>query len=268
MIHQNISIKSDLSAWWLIFSGDQLLQVEQSPGLPMCGWKDLSFVHAYEENVIQIGVYQQRPCYLVDLNHEQPQQDIAELNSLRSLLLQVDPQLFNIASRAWQVALFLRTHKFCGQCGNTMENVGWELAMQCHRCQHRTYPRVSPCIIVAIRKHNQILLAQGKHHKNGFHSTLAGFVESGESLEQAVHREVMEEVGIKIKNLQYFSSQPWPFPHQLMCGYLAEFDSGEIQIDEKEIASADWFEFDDLPLIPPKFSIAGHLIEATVSNLY
>ena len=95
------------------------------------------------------------------------------------------------------------------------------------------------------------------------YSTLAGFVESGETLENAVHREVFEEVGVKVKNLRYFGSQPWPFPHSLMCGFLADYDSGDIKIQEREIVDAQWFGFDDMPNIPPVFSIAGQLIEAT-----
>ena len=170
---------------------------------------------------------------------------------------------FPLVSRAWQVALFLRTHRFCGQCGSKMTRVDWELATHCHHCQHRCYPRISPCIIVAIRKGDQILLAHGRHHKNAMYSTLAGFVESGETLEQAVHREVFEEVGVRVENLRYFGSQPWPFPHSLMCGFLADFKSGDIKVDEKEILAADWFSMDELPNIPPVFSIAGQLIQQT-----
>jgi NAD+ diphosphatase len=98
-------------------------------------------------------------------------------------------------------------------------------------------------------------------------STLAGFVESGETLEQAVHREVFEEVGIKVKNLRYFSSQPWPFPHSLMVGFLADYDSGEINVDGHEILEAHWYPFDDLPNIPPHFSIAGQLIAQSIKDI-
>ena len=97
------------------------------------------------------------------------------------------------------------------------------------------------------------------------YSTLAGFVESGEDLEQAVHREVFEEVGVKVKNLQYFGSQPWPFPHSLMIGFIAEYDSGDIKCQENEIDDAQWFDAECLPNIPPRLSIAGKLIEKTLS---
>ncbi|MDN4502105.1 NAD(+) diphosphatase [Alteromonadaceae bacterium BrNp21-10] len=262
MIVQNLKIPADQSAWWFVFSGNQLLQVESTPGVIQACRQELDFIHPYIADAVQVGHYQDSPCYLIDFNAEEPQYPSAELAGLRDLLIKVDIELFHIAARAWQVALFQRTHRFCGQCGSATNKVDWELAVQCHVCQHRCYPRISPCIIVAIRNGKQILLAQGKHHKNDMYSTLAGFVESGESLEQAVHREVMEEVGVKIKNLRYFSSQPWPFPHSLMMGYIADYDSGDITPDGHEIIKADWFDFDNLPHIPSPYSIAGQLIAA------
>lgn len=188
--------------------------------------------------------------------------------SLRDVLMAVGEDEYQPVALAWQYAEFLKTHQFCGKCGSKMHRVHWEMAMHCHSCQHRCYPRVSPCIIVAIYKQDKLLLAQGvRHQKTGFYSTLAGFVESAESLENAVHREVFEEVGVKIKNLEYFGSQPWPFPHSLMCGYIAEYESGDIVVDEKEILTADFFDVDNLPKTPPKVSIAGHLIEETVRRI-
>lgn len=268
MVQQSPNFQEQKIAYWLVISGERVLQFTQSPGVMNCSWAALDFAKAYAEEVLQIGEHKGQPCYLIDMGAEQPEGSHLESVSLRSLILKSEPELFGIAARAWQFALFLRTHRFCGQCGSHMQKVHWELAMQCETCGHRCYPRISPCIIVAIRKGNQILLAQGKQHKNAnnMYSTLAGFVESGESLEEAVHREVFEEVGIKVKNLEYFSSQPWPFPHSLMVGYLAEYDSGDIVVDGHEILEAKWFDFDDLPFVPPTFSIAGQLIETTISK--
>ncbi len=110
-----------------------------------------------------------------------------------------------------------------------------EWAMLCSHCRERYYPQIAPCIIVAIRRDDSILLAQHTRHRNGVHTVLAGFVEVGETLEQAVAREVMEESGIKVKNLRYVTSQPWPFPQSLMTAFMAEYDSGEIVIDQKEL---------------------------------
>ena len=120
-------------------------------------------------------------------------------------------------------------------------------------------------IIVAIRRDDSILLAQHTRHRNGVHTVLAGFVEVGETLEQAVAREVMEESGIKVKNLRYVTSQPWPFPQSLMTAFMAEYDSGDIVIDPKELLEANWYRYDDLPLLPPPGTVARRLIEDTVA---
>lgn len=181
--------------------------------------------------------------------------------SLREAAFNLPSGAFQRIAQAWQYALFLRTHRFCSQCGSHMRVVEWEIAMHCDRCQHRCYPRISPCIIVAVMHQNKILLAQGKaQRERGFYSVLAGFVESGETLEQAVHREVYEEVGIQINNLRYFDSQPWPFPHSLMMGFIADYAEGELKPDGKEILEADWYDFAQLPTVPPKVSIAGRMI--------
>lgn len=266
MIIQQPSIERHSESYFFIFSGDKVLQHRSSEGIVESTWQALSYLHHYHDDVIQVGTHQGKPCYLVDLNNEQVDDNLFERVALRAMMMSF-PDFFEVLARAWQVALFLRTHQFCGQCGHRMHNVQWELAMACDQCGHRCYPRISPCIIVSIRKDDKILLAQGKHFQNNLFSTLAGFVESGESLEQAVHREVREEVGVCLKNVRYFGSQPWPFPHSLMCGFLADWDANEITIDQDEIVAADWFSPDDLPNIPPTFSISGKLIRATLAEI-
>ena len=268
MVEQNILITAETRAIWLIFSGEKVFQSSESSGLLITTWGALNFAHAYQEQIVRIGSHGDLPCFLIDMGNEHIEQNNLSFISMRALLMQSETSFFGIASRAWQVALFMRTHRFCGQCGTAMQQINWEMAVQCSRCQHRCYPRISPCIIVSIRHEGKILLAQGKPQRSRqMFSTLAGFVESGEKLEQAVHREVFEEVGITVKNLRYFSSQPWPFPHSLMVGFLADFDSGEIEVDGKEILEAYWFDPDKLPNIPPKLSIAGQLIQHTIEEI-
>ena len=267
MIVQSPEVHAGKEALWIVVSQDKILSVEGGNHVITTHWQQLSFVHEYADNIVEVGRYKELPCYLIDTGSEVIEASGTEYVGLRSIMMNSDPELFGVLSRAWQVALFMRTHRFCGQCGSRTHNVGWEMAVQCPNCSHRSYPRISPCIIVAIRDNERMLLAQGVHHKGGMYSTLAGFVESGESLEEAVHREVFEEVGVKVKNVEYFDSQPWPFPHSLMVGFLADYDGGEIVLEEKEIADAGWFSIDDLPMLPPKFSIAGHLIEETIERI-
>jgi NAD+ diphosphatase len=257
---------SNKPAYWLILSQNKLVRLENQSTFIFARHTELNFVSEYLDKAVKVGEYRQIDCYMLDMEQQHPGEHNLELIGLRDALMSENDDAFNIIARAWQVAVFLRTHRYCGQCGSQMQRVDWELATHCHRCQHRCYPRISPCIIVAIKKQQYILLARGRHHKQGMYSTLAGFVESGESLEQAVHREVMEEVGIKIKNLRYFDSQPWPFPHSLMMGFLAEHDSGDIEVDGEEILEADWYAADNLPVTPPEFSIAGRLIKAALQE--
>ncbi|MGI6685848.1 MAG: NAD(+) diphosphatase [Bacillota bacterium] len=183
------------------------------------------------------------------------------LIGLRQLFSSIDDDLFWAAGRAFQLMNWNRNHLYCSRCGNPTQDKPDEIAKICPSCGFFSYPSMSPAVIVAIVKDNQILLARNKQSPFKFYSVIAGFVEVGESLEDCVKREVMEEVGIKVKNISYFKSQPWPFPNSLMIGFTAEYESGEIQVDGKEISHAAWFTKDELPEIPGSISIAWHLIQ-------
>ena len=205
-----------------------------------------------------IGEWQGEPVWLIRATRPQ------EMGSLRQLLDQ-ESGLFQLVGRGIQLAEFYRSHRWCGYCGHEMHHSKTEWACLCSHCRQRYYPQIAPCIIVAIRRGEEILLAQHTRHRNGIYTVLAGFVEVGETLEQTVAREVMEESGIKVKNLRYVSSQPWPFPQSLMMAFMADYDSGEIVIDPKELLDAGWYRFDALPQLPPAGTVARRLIEDTVA---
>jgi len=182
---------------------------------------------------------------------------------LRPLVGVVDDQFVTIAGRAFQIAEWARTHRYCGACASAMKQVQGERCMKCTACGMVAYPRISPAMMVLIRNGDKILLAKHAMSPTNRYTALAGFLEAGESAEEAVHREVFEEVGLKVHNLRYFASQSWPFPHSLMVAFTAEYLSGEIRIDEKEIVDARWFGPDDeLPVFAANISIAGELINA------
>ncbi|MGE9553443.1 NAD(+) diphosphatase [Erwinia amylovora] len=204
-----------------------------------------------------IGEWQGEPVRLICDSRKE------DMGSLRQILDQ-DVGLFQLAGRGIQLAEFYRSHQWCGYCGHKMHHSKTEWACLCSHCRQRYYPQIAPCIIVAIRRGEEILLAQHTKHRNGVYTVLAGFVEVGETLEQTVAREVMEESGLKVKNLRYVSSQPWPFPQSLMMAFMADYDSGEINIDPKELLDAGWYRFDALPQLPPAGTIARRLIEDTV----
>lgn len=264
---------ASLNGRWLIFAKDRLLVPEETE-MPLndANWSSLPFLHHYREQVFELPPLgeprePQEPLYLVDLGGEFIEHTGWKSISLRQALINCKESAFSTLGRAWQYVHFLRTHRFCGQCAGHTKRIQWEMAVQCDSCGHRSYPRISPCIIVAIYRDDEILLAKGvRHRESNMYSTLAGFVESGESLEEAVHREVYEEVGVRVSDLSYFGSQPWPFPHSLMVGYLAKYESGEIRLQENEIDDAQWFSLDALPNIPPRFSIAGQLIAEVINQ--
>ncbi|TCP96256.1 NAD+ diphosphatase [Cricetibacter osteomyelitidis] len=193
--------------------------------------------------------------------------DNREYFSLRDQL-RLPQREFNLLNRGVELNHFFKTHQFCGKCGHSTHITADEWAVQCDnsQCNYRTYPVICPSIIVAVRRDKEILLACHARHKDEkMYTTLAGFVEAGETFEKTVEREVFEETGIKVKNIRYFGSQPWAFPNSQMVGFLADYDSGEIRIQEAEIADAAWFRYDDeLPKLPPQGTIALKLIRATL----
>jgi len=185
---------------------------------------------------------------------------------LRNTFAHIPEELFWIIGRAQQIQTWAKTHQFCGQCGAKTTAHPDEHAMVCPSCDFRAYPRVQPAVIMSITKGNEILLAHNHKYKSAMFSVLAGFVESGESLEECVIREIKEEVGITVKNVTYFGSQPWPFPSGLMVAFTTEYESGEIVLQEEEIAEANWYTADALPLIPSRPSISYDLIKNFIDS--
>jgi NAD+ diphosphatase len=222
-----------------------------------------------------LGLDASRGHYLGDLDGqdlfsitlEGPPASPYEVRSLRSLLGQVSDEAVGLAGRAVQIEAWADTHRFCGRCATPTVPSPGERSLRCPACDLTAYPRVAPAIIVLVRRGDEALLARSGRFPRPFFSTLAGFVEAGESLEETLAREVREEVGIEVTNLRYFGSQPWPFPHSLMVGFTADYAGGEIVVDGEEIAEARWFRATELPMVPPRTSIARRLIEAWVSEI-
>ncbi len=185
---------------------------------------------------------------------------------LRRLFGALDEEVWKLAGRAVQIVDWDRDHRFCGRCGAGTERKEDELARVCPHCGLQQFPRISPAVIVRIERGDEILLARSPHFAPGVYSTLAGFVEPGESLEETVVREVREEVGVEVANVRYFGSQPWPFPHSLMIGFVADYAAGDLRLQEGEIEDAGWFTADTLPGLPSHYSIARRLIEGFISR--
>lgn len=180
----------------------------------------------------------------------------------RALLGALSPAQWHAVSCARQLVWWDRRHQFCGACGTATMEVVEERARRCPKCGTVFYPVVSPAIIVAVTRGPELLLAHNRNFRPGMFSLLAGFVDPGETLEQAVAREVREEVGIEIDDIRYLGSQPWSFPNSLMMGFRARHVGGELAVDGKEIETAGWFTPERLPDLPRTGTVARQIVEA------
>ncbi len=204
-----------------------------------------------------------KDCFAADLTGE----DEKESRSLRSLLFSESDSELELLSRASQLVHWRRTHRFCGLCGESTRPGENDRVLECIACGHQFFPRINPCVIVLVTRGEEILLARSARYRSGFYSCLAGFIEIGETPEQTLSREVREEVGVEVGNIRYVQSQSWPFPSQLMLGFLADYRSGEIVPEPGEIEDARWFPVSDLPAVPSStISVAGKLIEGYVRS--
>ena len=179
---------------------------------------------------------------------------------LRSLLTRFGKRDASLSAHVSQIVAWRANHRHCGRCGKETQDSETENARCCESCGHTVYPRISPAIIVGVLKDDQLLLARNRRH-DSMYSILAGFVEPGESLEDTVTREIAEEVALEVSNVRYFGSQPWPFPDSLMVGFLADYESGVINVDGEEIMEAAWYRSGEFPRIPPHGSISRRIID-------
>lgn len=214
-----------------------------------------------------VGWLDGRPCIAVDIPAQVAAPDGFAWVGLRPLFQRLEPGMVALAGRAYQVLEWERTHQFCGRCASPMAAREDERSRHCPACGFVAYPRISPVVMGLVVRGRELLLARSPHFPAGMYSAVAGFVETGEALEHALAREILEETGIRAGRFQYFDSQPWPFPHSLMVAFTAEFQSGEPVPQPGEIEDVRWFAVNDLPALPPPISIAGRLIRTVAAHL-
>ena len=184
-----------------------------------------------------------------------------EMCPLRQSYYKLPYPLYLKAGKCAELLYWDRNTKYCGMCGGHM-HFHTDISKRCEVCGKEVWPQLATAVIVLIRRgKDEVLLARGRNFRSEFYGLIAGFVETGETLEEAVKREVMEETGISIKNIRYFGSQPWPYPSGLMVGFTADYESGEIHVQREELQKAGWFHRTNLPKLPEKLSIARRLID-------
>lgn len=258
------------------FSGTRLLVAGSEDARPadttrLPTWNEfLAFGRSADAHFL--GELAGRACVAVHLDPAGTRSPLAppdgwRLSGLRPLFFALPEEIVALAGRAFQIVEWDRTHRFCGHCGTPMRTRPGERARECPSCGHTAYPRVSPAMMVLVTRGRELLLARANRPGNTMFSALAGFVEPGETIEDCIHREVREEVGLEVAEPVYFGSQSWAFPHSLMIAFTAEYAGGEIRPDVAEIAEAHWFTPENMPKRPPSLSIAWRLIDSTAARL-
>lgn len=261
-----LSANEKTKEYWFIFQHDRLLFLKDSIAtLPTS--LALEKIQSFFLRQHAIGQYNGIDCYCAEISEEIMLAENMTTINLRRAYEILGAEWYSAATKAFSVIHWDKTHQFCGRCGHATMHKAGTFERICPDCGLALYPRISPSIIVLIQKGDYILMARSPHFKPGAYGLIAGFVEMGESIEEAIHREVKEEIGIKIKNLHYFGSQSWPFPDSLMIGFIADYATGEIMIDHKEIETAAWYRYDNLPGGPSSsMSIARKLIDYFVAQ--
>lgn len=254
---------------WLVFRGRDLLVRPGQDGLELLRGGPGQAPPLPVEGVRCVGLLGGRPCFAARALDGALPADVAAA-PLRELFDRLDDGLLAVAGRAAQVLEFDRTQRYCGACAGPTDLDDGGRARRCPRCGATYYPRLAPAMMVLVTRTGptgrELLLARGRRFGAPIYSALAGFVEPSETVEECVHREVREEVGVEVRALRYFGSQCWPFPHSLMVAFLAEHAGGELVCDPEEIVDARWFPVDQLPLLPHRLSIARRLIEHAVAE--
>lgn len=254
-------------AVWLAFRNGEVVVVGggEQPALPCC--VDLAEHGLAPRRHHYLGLYGGRHCYAAEVIESAALPEGWAVLGLRDLFGRVEATLAALSGRAWQILEWERNFQYCSRCGTMMEPRADERSRMCPKCRYTTYPPVSPAIMILITHGSKLLLARKAAFPAGRYSALAGFVEPGETLEETVIRETREEVGVEVKNIRYFGSQPWPFPHSLMVAFTAEYAGGEVRPDGVEIEEARWFEPEELPRLPPSISISRRLIDTVSGRL-
>jgi len=257
-IYENYSIgfaedyKVKTEAYCFIFNNNRELFLTDDNKIPLFNQNKLNEFDL--EFILFIGTLFDKEVIVANTNNGKDFHTLFDL-------YEISHDDYQIASKAVLIRDWYKTHKFCGSCGTKTILDEKDMMLLCPNCGQMHYPRISPAIIVAISNDGSLLMAKHSYHKTSNYSLIAGFVEPGESIEEAVHREVSEEVGIKIKNLHYQRSQSWPFPNSLMFGFTADYDNGEIEVDGEEIINAKWFKPEEIEIPSSDISISSWLIQ-------
>lgn len=209
-----------------------------------------------------LGTWRDTPCWVTSVAKDVvPPAGLHRETLVPMQGTKLPDDLLSLGGMAMQALWWESTSGHCPRCGECTERIPGEWGKKCPRCRYEHYPHLHPAVITLVRDGDRVLLARKSIWAPGRYALIAGFVDNGESLEGAVRREVKEEVGVDVDDIRYVGSQNWPFPSQLMVGFVARYAGGEVKVDPEELEDARWFPRDDLPNRPSRHSIAGFILE-------
>lgn len=261
-----VSLRPDGNAltgpgWWLPIQGNSLVVLPDGDGLKLHHGEIPPWLAGGREPLC-IGLWQGDPLYAVPVSSKVQVPAPWRAEGFNAVDDRMDDLLLTLGGMGKQILHWQRESRFCSICGGELGPVAGSWGRRCGSCGHEHFPSIHPCSIVLVRRGEEFLFARKSEWLPGRYSLVAGFLDFGESLEECAAREVLEETGITVKNVQYVGSQCWPFPSQLMAGFVADYASGEIRVDEQELEDARWFTLENMPAgFPPYRSIARWIIE-------
>ena len=252
---------------WFIFYKDQLLVEQQTDGFHIPIGIEPPVKVPIGSTVHNIGMLQDIPCktYTIHTPISGEEAPIRQMVGLRASYDMLPFEEYKQAGKAFQILNWDQNTRYCPACGVPTKQIS-DIGKKCPECRQEFYPHISPAIIVRITRGDSILMVRARNFRGNYYGLVAGFLEAGETLEECVHREVMEETGIQIKNLKYFGSQPWPYPSGVMIGFTADYKSGELKLQDEELCAGAFFTKGNLPEIPRKLSLARKLIDDWLMN--
>lgn len=255
--------REEAEDFWFLFRDNQLMVLKDEEKVLVPRKKDIEKLNISIYNIQYMGIYSHCNCHCGEIVDDVNEANV-EFIDLRTLSKLADKNVYTLGSKANLLLNWLKANQHCGICGGEMyqKDSQSERAMVCTNCGNTTWPRTSPAIIVAVTKGDKLLLAHNRYFPEGKYSVIAGFVEYAETFEECVKREVYEEVGIKVKNIKYFGSQPWPYPNSMMVGFTAEYLEGDIKVDGEEIVHANWFTKEEVAeMYSESISIGSELMD-------
>lgn len=251
---------------WFVFFKDQLLLLKRANGIYEIPQGTEPPVRQTPGHPIhEVTLIDGRSVRAYSVEHPVPETEEQLMVGLRASYDYLALPDYQAAGKAYQILYWDAHSRYCPVCGMPTEQQT-PIMKKCPNCGNELYPPISTAIIVLIRRGREILLVHARNFRGTFYGLVAGFLEAGETLEQCVRREVMEETGLSIKNIRYFGSQPWPYPSGLMVGFIADYESGQIKLQKDELSAGAFYSKENLPEIPRKLSIARKLIDWWIEN--